>query len=280
MNIPPSSSVAVLGLGLIGSVWARHLRAAGRLTACWNRTPQTGWRESVATPGEAAERADTVLVVVADPPAVASVIAAMAPALTPRHLVIQSSTIGPADSAAMFAAVTATGARYLEAPFTGSKPAAEQKQTVFYLGGEPAEVAAAEPALSLISARRIPVGTGEQACTVKLAMNLQIAVQAEALCEALHTARRAGVSDDTFFSCMKGNASWSGVAALKEPKLRTADYAPQFSVKHLLKDLRLLRTAAGPLPALDTLIDRLTAAANHGHADHDFIALYHGLERG
>jgi len=270
----PESAVGVLGLGLIGSIWARHLHGAGRLAASWNRTPQPDFPAWTGTPREAAEKADTLIIVVADPPAVEGVLAAMRPALGPRHLVIQSSTIGPSDSARFRALVEAGGARYLEAPFTGSQPAAEAKKTVFYLGGEADTIAAAEPALALISAQRIHVGTGEQACTVKLAMNLQIATQAEALCEALFLARKAGVSDDTFFTCMKNNASWSGLASLKEPKLRAADYSPQFSVKHLLKDLRLLDPAAGGLPALNMMIARLKRASESGQGNQDFSVIY------
>ncbi|HMO51162.1 MAG TPA: NAD(P)-dependent oxidoreductase [Kiritimatiellia bacterium] len=271
-------TVAVLGLGLIGSIWARHLDDAGLLAATWNRSHKPDAPRRVASPLAAAESADVLLIVVADPPAVASVLHEIAPALTANRLVIQSSTIGSADSTAFRQKVEAAGGRYLEAPFTGSKPAAQEKKTIFYLGGDTKTVEAAESTLSRISARRIHVGTGEQACAVKLAMNLQIAAQAQALCEALHTVRQAGVSDDTFFTCMKGNASWSGLSALKEPKLRTGDFDPQFSVKHLLKDLRLLEQAAGDLPALSMMIHRLKRLSERGLSNQDFIALYRLLD--
>jgi 3-hydroxyisobutyrate dehydrogenase-like beta-hydroxyacid dehydrogenase len=273
----PGSATAVLGLGLIGSIWARHLHDAGALAACWNRTPRTDVPAWIGSPREAAHVARTLVIVVSDPPAVESILDAMLPALGERHLVIQSSTIGPSDSAHFHALVTASGARYLEAPFTGSQPAAEAKKTVFYLGGDEETMAIAEPTLAKISAQRIRVGTGEQACTVKLVMNLQIATQAEALCEALALARKAGIRDDAFFTCMKGNASWSGVASLKEPKLRAGDYSPQFSAKHLLKDLRLLEKEAGGLPALNMMINRLKRASESGQGNQDFTVIYRQL---
>ncbi len=266
-------NTAVLGLGIIGGIWANHLHVAGRLAASWNRTAKADAPCVVDTPREAAERSEYVIIVVADPAAVESVVADMAPALSARHLIIQSSTIGPADSTRIREQVVATGARYLEAPFTGSKPAAEAKKIVFYLGGDTASVELAEPLLELLSTQRLHIGSGEQACTIKLAMNLQVATLAEALCEALFLARSAGISDDTFFDCMKGNVSWSGLSALKEPKLRADDYTPQFSVKHLLKDLRLLQQHIGTLPALDTLIQQLEAVAAAGCQESDFIAL-------
>lgn len=272
-----SGLVGVLGLGLIGSVWATHFHTAGKLAACWNRTPQPAFPRVVSTAREVAEKADVLILVMADAAAVKSVVTSLLPALGPRHLVIQSSTIGVHETGAIRALVNGAGAQYLEAPFTGSKPAAEQKKVVFYLGGAPSMVARAQPVLQLISADRIHCGTEEQACTIKLAMNLQIATLAEALCEALYTARKAGLSDDLFFQCMRGNASWSGLAALKEPKLRAENYEPQFSVKHLLKDVRLFRDAAGALPACALLIERLEAMQEAGLGDEDFIALYKGI---
>ncbi len=273
-NVPsPTPDVAVLGLGIIGSIWAGHLASAGLLAASWNRTPKPDVPGYVADPVQAVAKAKTIILVLADPPSVDAVLDAIIPALGPGHQLIQSTTIGPSDSTRFQASVTATGATYLEAPFTGSKPAAEARRTIFYLGGSVNAVAAAEPTLAALSARRIHIGTGPQACVVKLAMNLQIAAQAEALCEALWLARQAGVSDDTFFSCMKDNASWSGLSTLKEPKLRSGDFSPQFSVKHLLKDLRLLEQAGPLLPTGELLITRLAALAAAGRQDDDFIAL-------
>ena len=266
--------VAVLGMGIIGEIWAEHLCADGLLSATWNRTPKTNAKLAVDSPHAAALKANVLIVVVADPPAVESTVNNMLPGLGPDHLIIQSSTIGPGDSERFQAAVESTGARYLEAPFTGSKPAASERKLVYYLGGALEQVHEAEPVLERLSAKRIHIGTGPQACSIKLAMNLQIATLIEALCEALHTTRAGGVPDDIFFDCMRGNASWSPLAAMKEPKLREQDYSPQFSVKHLLKDLRLLKVAKGTMPALDTMIEQLSLCEKDGAADLDFSALY------
>lgn len=267
-------TVAVLGLGLIGEIWARHLHEAGLLAAAWNRTPKPGTPCAVDTPRAAAEKARILIIAVADPQAVAQTLEPVLPVLNDSYVVIQSSTIGPDDSTHFRRLVTATGARYLEAPFTGSKPAAQERNLVYYLGGPGPVVTECEPVLKRLSAKRIHIGTGEQACAVKLAMNLQIATLTQALCEALHSVRRAGVSDEIFFECMRGNASWSPLAALKEPKLKARDYAPQFSVKHLLKDLRLLKKDTGAMPALDLMIKQLSACADLEQGDQDFSILY------
>ena len=267
--------IGVIGLGIIGGVWARHYESAGVLAGAWNRTAQPDFPHWKATPEAVAAAADVVQIVVADPPAVRALLQRLLPALGSGKIIVQSSTIDPASSEEFRQRVTARGARYLEAPFTGSKPAAEQKQTVYYLGGEAALVAEMEPLLSLVSQTRFHIGTNRQATTLKLAMNLNIAAQMQALSEALVFARRAGIGDDIFFGALGKNVSHSGLAKLKEPKLRAGDFAPQFSVKHMLKDMRLASGINGceEFPVLDTVRDCLAAADRAGFADEDFSAL-------
>ncbi|MBC7366804.1 MAG: NAD(P)-dependent oxidoreductase, partial [Undibacterium sp.] len=194
--------------------------------------------------------------------------------------VVQSSTIDPKSSEEFFTAVTGRGARYLEAPFTGSKAAAELRQVVYYLGGNPALAAELDELLALVAVTRLLIGDHRQACTLKLAMNLNIAAQMEALSEAITLARRAGISDDVFFGALARNASQSGLAKLKEPKLRSGDFSPQFSVKHMLKDMRLASGIEGVagFPVLDTIRERYVAAEKAGLADEDFSALIKLLE--
>lgn len=272
--------IGVLGLGIIGGVWARHYHAAGVLTGAWNRTPQPDFPAWQATPEGVAAAADVIQIVVADPAAVESVLTRILPQLGPGKIVIQSSTIDAENSAKFAALVEARGARYLSAPFTGSKPAAEQRQTIFYLGGDPALIAELEPLLSLISAHRINIGTNEQACTLKLAMNLNIAAQMQALGEALTLSRRAGVTDRVFFDALARNASYSGLTKLKEPKLLAGDFSPQFSVKHMHKDMRLAsRTAAcNDFPVLDAVREALKTAEARGLGDEDIAALIKVVE--
>ncbi len=268
-------TIGVIGLGIIGGVWAKNYDAAGVLAGAWNRTAQPEFPKWKREAREVASAADVVQIVVADPPAVQSVIDAILPALGPGKIVVQSSTIDAESSEGFLKQVTAKGARYLEAPFTGSKPAAEQKKTVFFLGGEAELVAELEPLLALVSETRFHIGTHRQATAIKLAMNLNIAVQMQGLGEALTFARNAGVSDETFFTVIKKNVSNSGLVALKEPKLRGEDFSPQFSVKHMLKDMRLASRTLGceEMPMLDTIRGCLHATAQAGYADEDFSAL-------
>jgi len=273
-------SIGVIGLGIIGSVWAKHYASAGVLAGVWNRTSQPNFPKWLSSPEAVSQASDVIQIVVADPPAVQSVLDRIVPLLSPNKVIVQSSTIDPESSEQFRLLVTSRGARYLEAPFTGSKPAAEERKTVYYVGGDAALIAELEPLLSLVSETRFHIGTNKQAATLKLAMNLNIAAQIQGLAEALTMARRAGVSDDLFFSALAKNVSYSGVTKLKEPKLRTRDFSPQFSVKHLLKDLKLAARISGceELPLLETLQGCYHAAAINGLAEEDIAAVIKQLE--
>jgi 3-hydroxyisobutyrate dehydrogenase-like beta-hydroxyacid dehydrogenase len=268
-------SVALIGLGIIGGIWARHYADAGQLAATWNRTPKPGIPARVDSPTLAACAAKILHICVADPKAVEGVLETILPKLTSEHLVIQSSTIDPTSSLRFEEMVTATGAAYVEAPFTGSKPAAEQRKIVFYLGGETVAKDRAWEILSTIGATRFDCGTTAQAAALKLAMNLNISIIMNGLAESLEFARRSGIPDDLYFSALGKNVSHSGLADLKEPKLRTDDYSTQFSVKHLLKDVRLALSedAGAELPLTHLSAVRLAAAANAGWADDDFSSI-------
>jgi 3-hydroxyisobutyrate dehydrogenase-like beta-hydroxyacid dehydrogenase len=168
-------TIGVLGLGIIGTPWACRYQAAGRLVGAWNRTPQPGvpfWTDS---PLKVAALADVTHIVVADPPAVSAVLDAILPALAPGKAVVQSSTIDPASAALFEARVRATGAAYVESPFTGSKPAAESGNVVFFMGGRPEALDAVEPLLALVSQTRFRLPDVRQSAALKLAMNLNIA---------------------------------------------------------------------------------------------------------
>jgi 3-hydroxyisobutyrate dehydrogenase-like beta-hydroxyacid dehydrogenase len=198
-------------------------------------------------------------------------------------LVIQSSTISAKWTRLFAEQVQRTGALFLEAPFTGSKIAAEQRQTVYYLGGAPEVVEKARPILEPLSSAILHIGPLGSASSLKLAMNLNIAGVAQSLCESLMLCRAAGIPDDVYFNALARNASHSGVSDLKGPKLRQHDYSPQFSLKHMEKDLRLALETAAELSVSLELTGRLKKIYDQGMAagwsDDDFIGLMRLIER-
>ena len=274
--------ISVLGLGIIGSAWAKNLIADGHTVRCWNRT-QKNFPNFCASIQEAVDQAEIIFIIVSDPPAVQSVLNEIKSKLGPGQLVIQSSTISAKWTKLFAKEVEKTGAWFLEAPFTGSKTSAEKRQTVYYLGGEPEIIEKAGPILEPISSKIYHIGPLGSASSLKLAMNLNIAGVAQTLCESLMLCRRAGISDDIYFSVLGSNVSHSGLADFKEPKLRQKDFAPQFSLKHMTKDLRLALETAEELSLpleqtrnLKNIYDKGMAA---GWSDDYFIGLIRLLEK-
>jgi 3-hydroxyisobutyrate dehydrogenase-like beta-hydroxyacid dehydrogenase len=281
---------AILGLGIIGQAWAHNLRQDGEALSVWNRTPKDlpGFEPDLI---KAVAGADLIIVVVADPPAVAGILDRIAPSLRPGQILVQSSTISATWTRRFAAQVTATGALFLEAPFTGSKLAAEARKTVFYLGGETSVMEAARPVLGRLSQTMMHIGPLGSASSLKLAMNANIAMVMQGLSESLAFARSEGIADSVFFQALQVNVSRSGVSDLKEPKLKAKDYAPQFSLKHMDKDLRLaLESAAAgaasgspagagatagsvALPMLTKLKERYDEGMRMGFGDEDFSVL-------
>ncbi|MCZ7591779.1 MAG: NAD(P)-dependent oxidoreductase [Kiritimatiellae bacterium] len=264
----------VLGLGLIGAIWARHLDDDGWLKGAWNRTPKLDFPQWKSSPAEVAKVADALIICVSDPAAVASVIEQLSLALESRHIVIQCSTIDPESSKRFEGLVRGRGASYIEAPFTGSVPGAETRTTIYYLGGDKEAITRAQPVFDRLSKQQHYSGTGEQAAAFKLASNLAIAVQVAALCESLALSRQRGISDDTFFDLYRASMAWSPAAKVKEPKLKASDFTPQFAVRHMLKDTRLARdSGAVPLPMCEAVIRQLEAAVERGWAEKDFAII-------
>ena len=269
-------NISIFGLGIIGSIWAENLHRDGDRVLAWNRTPKPEFPYYTPDAMAAASHAEVLIIVVADPPAVQAVLDQILPALHAGQIVVQSSTISPAASIDFARQVEATGAAFLELPFTGSKPAAEQRKMVYFAGGDPAVLDCARPVLDRLATAIEYIGPIGSASALKLAYNLNLALIAEALGESLTFARAAGISDDIYFNALKLNVGQSGLATLKEPKLRANDFSPQFSLKHMGKDIRLaLDTAADklPLPQTEALATLYQTGLDNGWGEEDFIGL-------
>jgi 3-hydroxyisobutyrate dehydrogenase-like beta-hydroxyacid dehydrogenase len=267
-------NVTIVGLGIIGSAWAKNLHADGLNVRAWNRTRQdlSYFEPDLA---HAVTDAGMIIIVVADPPAVENLLEVIVPHLKPGQLVVQSSTISAAWTKKFAAQVEATGALFLEAPFTGSKPAAEARKTVYYLGGTKEAIEKAQPVLTRLASHLLHIGPIGTASSLKLAMNLNLAVMAEALSESLTLARTEGIPDDIFFEALHINAGRSGFSDLKEPKFRSNDFSPQFSLKHMNKDLRLALETAGDLdlPITKALKSFYDNGISLGMAEDDLVGL-------
>jgi 3-hydroxyisobutyrate dehydrogenase-like beta-hydroxyacid dehydrogenase len=267
--------ITLIGLGIVGTAWAKNLHADGLDLRTWNRTPKKDFPGFEPDLVKAVTGAEVIHIVVADPPAVAGILDAIEPHLRAGQLVIQSSTISAAWTKKFCAQVESRGARFLEAPFTGGQAAAEARKTVYYVGGSDEVVELGRPILSRLSQHILHIGGIGSASSLKLAMNLNLAVMAEALCESLTLARGAGIPDEKFFAALEINSGRSAMSDFKKPKLEKREYSPQFSLKHMNKDMRLALETAGELnlPLTRTLKSLYEKGMQKGMAEEDFVGV-------
>jgi 3-hydroxyisobutyrate dehydrogenase-like beta-hydroxyacid dehydrogenase len=270
-------NVGVIGLGIIGSRAASGLRAAGFNVFVWNRTPRAA-PNFLGSPAAVAEMCETIQIFVADGPALFEVIEAMGEKLTGAHLIICSATVGVEATREAAKMVQAKGASFLDAPFTGSKGAADQRQLVYYIGGEESVFLRAKPVLEANAKAIVPVGEIGHAAIVKVATNMIAAVSIQTLAEALALAQKAGVDPAMFAAALEQNACRSGTMELKLPKMLAGDFEPHFSLKHMFKDVQLgihlANTLGVEIPATTVTAGVMYGALNHGWADLDFASLY------
>ena len=267
----------VFGLGLIGSRVAARVQSAGFPLAVWNRTDRR-FEELPAPapdPASVARDADILQILVADDQALHDTVRALIPALGTRHVVLSHATVAPQTVRELAAEVTATGAAFLDAPFTGSRDAAAQGQITYYIGGEAAALERARPVLAASAKSILPMGKVGQASAIKLATNIISAAAAVSLAEAIQLLRAQGIDPHILATALETNAARSGVTDLKLPCMLGHDYAPRFSARNMRKDLRLASAAAAPghRALTDTLLSLYEQACQSGLADEDFATI-------
>ncbi len=271
-----SKNVGLIGLGIIGSRVAAALRKRGLQVFVWNRTPRLE-QYFVGSPVEVAELCDVVQIFVADDAALLETVRQLTPGLTAQHVVTAHCTVAPESMRAAAEIVERRGARFLEAPFTGSKVAAENGQLVYYIGGDEAALKKARPVLEASSKEIIVIGEIGDASVMKVATNIVTAATAQVAAEALALLGKAGIAPELFTRAMKSNASNSTTLEMKVPLMLAGDFEPHFSVKHMLKDVRiaakLAREFSLDLPVTEVSSDMLLAELKQGRGDADYSSV-------
>ena len=268
--------VGVIGLGIIGSRVAANLRAAGHQVYVWSRTPHAA-PNFLGSVVEVADLCDIIQIFVSDDIAMLEVIRTIAAALSPRHLIAVHATISPVAARQAAAIVESQGARYLDAPFTGSKMAAQNGQLTYYVGGSDAALEDARPALEVTSKKVLHVGGIGDASVIKIATNMMTAATVQTLAEALAVVRAAGIDGQRFAEAMEFNGSRSATSDMKLPAMLTGNFEPNFSLKHMLKDVRLALNLAEekqiPVPVSRAMEGAFTKGAEKHWEDLDFSAV-------
>ena len=276
MSGPMRKNIGVIGLGIIGRGVTANLRQKGFQVFAWNRTPRPV-PNFVGSPGELAEICDCLQIFVSDDGALLETVRRLTQNLTSRHIVIAHSTVAPDSMRAAAEMVEHRGARFVEAPFTGSKIAAEKGELVYYLAGNDAALREARPILEASSKEMIESGEIGQASAIKIATNMVTAASVQAAAEALALIQALGVPLQKFVEAMQVNASHSTTLAMKIPKMTAANFEPHFSVKHMLKDMEIANQLGLShyleLGVTAAARDRLVEQIQLGHGDDDYSAV-------
>ena len=268
--------IGVIGLGIIGRAVSTNLRQKGFQVFVWNRTPRPV-PNFVGSPAELAELCDFLQIFVSDDKALLATVERLSEKVGSRHIVITHSTVAPDSMRGAAEIVQRRKARFVEAPFTGSKTAAENGELVYYVGGSDAALRDARPVLEASGKQIIKIGEIGQATAVKIATNMITAASVQAAAEALALVRALGLPFDRFVEAMEGNASYSTTLAMKVPKMTEHNFEPHFSVKHMLKDMKIANEL-GVSHNLDLGVtaaarDRLLEQMQWGHGDDDYSAV-------
>ncbi len=211
---------------------------------------------------------------VSDDLALQEVIRTIAAALRPRHVVLCHATVSPLATRHAAGIVESQGARYLDAPFTGSKAAAQNRQLVYYIGGAKPALEEVRPVLEATSKAILHVGGIGDAAVLKIATNMMTATIVQTLAEALALVRAAGIDASKLVEALENNSSRSGTSDLKLPAMIAGNSEPNFSLKHMLKDVRFAQELADKyqlsLPVTDTAAEVLAIGMQNDWGDKDF----------
>jgi 3-hydroxyisobutyrate dehydrogenase-like beta-hydroxyacid dehydrogenase len=278
----PKPTAGVIGLGIIGSRVVSALRKSGFQVWLHNRSPRPE-PNFLSSPAEVAEAAKHIQIFVSDGPALLDVVKNLAPALTPDHVVMNHATISPHETRQAADIVASRHAKFLDAPFTGSRDAAARGELVYFIGGDPEALATVRPVLEASAKQILEIGEIGQASVVKIATNLMAASAVEALAEAHALLDKNGIELRKLALALQSHAVRSPLVDLKIPGMISGDFEPRFSLKHMFKDIQLALGLAAEkdidLPAASAFAGAAMAGIQQGWGDSDFsvVARFYGF---
>jgi 3-hydroxyisobutyrate dehydrogenase-like beta-hydroxyacid dehydrogenase len=281
------AKVGFVGLGVMGGGIARRLLDTGHDLAGWNRTQEKAtslveaglvWCDS---PREVAERSDVVFSMVTNVAALEAITDGpdgILAGLSPGKVYVDMSTVSPAASRALAERVRATGAEMLDAPVSGSVATLEQGKLSVMVGGDAATFERVESILRDVGPTVTRVGDNGQAVLVKIAHNLQLAVQMLAFSEGVLLAEKGGVAREVAVDVFTSSAIASPMVKYRGPFVLEQPDEAWFDVNMMQKDM-LYALEAGrdldvPLPTTAVTNEYLTAARALGLEQLDFAALF------
>jgi 3-hydroxyisobutyrate dehydrogenase-like beta-hydroxyacid dehydrogenase len=275
------SSVAVIGLGRMGSRMARRLLDADHELIVWNRTQEKAQplvelgATAAESPADATRRAEAAIIMVADPQALQEVtegpdgVAAGASVAT---TVIQMSTVSPAATSRLQSVLEPRGAGLLDSPVLGSLTEVESGTLKVFAGGPGELVERWTPLLSALGSviRVGPIGAGTAA---KLVANSTLLGALGVLGEALAVAQKLGLPQEVAFEVLSATPI-AAQAERRRPAIESGEFPPRFALRLALKDANLILEASGTeLRVIESVREWFAEANEASWGDKDYSAL-------
>jgi len=286
------TSIAFIGLGIMGSPMAVNLLKAGHEVIGYNRSPERT-KDLVAAGGAAADSigtavadADLVAVMVPDSPDVEAVLTGedgVFASARPGTLIIDFSSIRPDVSARLAEQAAERGFAMIDAPVSGGEAGAIAASLSIMVGGTAEDVERAKPVLDAVGKTVVHVGPSGSGQTVKAANQLIVAGNIELLAEAIVFLEAYGVDTTAAVKVLGGGLAGSAVLDQKAQKMLDRSFEPGFRIALHHKDLGILTAAAreaGVITPLGAVVAQLMGAAlANGDGGLDHSGLFRGVER-
>ncbi|MBW5447063.1 NAD-binding protein [Cohnella sp. CFH 77786] len=267
--------VGFIGLGVMGAPMAANLLRKGYSVSVYNRTPGKAdelislGADVVPSPAETARSADVVITMISNDDAVENVYYGdngILQGLQPGTAVIDCSTVSPALSLRLAADIQAKFAYFLDAPVTGSKPAAMDGTLLFMVGGDKQVVDEQRDVLLAMGREIVHTGPNGSGSTAKLAHNTIVGINAAGLIEGMALAAKGGIDASAFLKIVLSGGASSKQAELKGRKIIDHDFGVQFSLALMLKDLKLSSVLTDKLGVSTPMLETAKSLFQIGHS--------------
>jgi 2-hydroxy-3-oxopropionate reductase len=280
-----------VGLGIMGAPMAGHLVAAGHTVFVNTRSEvPKELADSTAiicsSPAEVAQQADIIITMVPDTPDVEKVLfgeQGIATGLSNGKIVIDMSSISPIETKVFAKKINALGCEYVDAPVSGGQLGAKGATLTIMVGGSEATFAKVKPIFELLGKNITLVGGNGAGQITKVANQIIVALNIEAVAEALVFASKAGADPAKVREALMGGFASSKILEVHGDRMIKRTFDPGFRIELHQKDLNLALSSAKALgvslPNTATAQELLNSCSAHGGKAWDHSAMVKALEK-
>jgi 2-hydroxy-3-oxopropionate reductase len=285
------ANLGFIGLGIMGAPMAGHLITAGHsVTTSTHHKPAPGeltgkGLKSAATPKEVAEASDIVFLMLPDTPQVSEVLfgaGGVAEGLGKGKTVVDMSSISPIETKEFAQKIRDLGADYLDAPVSGGEVGAKAASLTIMVGGSEEGFARVKPLLELMGKNITLVGEAGAGQITKVANQIIVALNIEAVGEALLFASKAGADPAKVRQALMGGFAASRILEVHGERMIKRTFNPGFRIALHQKDLNLAlqgaRSLGVSLPNTANAQELFNACAANGGSGWDHSAMVRALE--